>query len=293
MKNIKTLIALILISFLSSNLATAQNEKVLVKIETKDGNVFVGNIISEDSTKIVIESEVLGELSIRKKAITSKTEIDSSKIVKDKLWNDNPQATRYVWAPSGYGLKRGEAYYHNIWVLYNQLSVGITNNISASIGTIPLFLFGIKGTPVWIVPKFSIPIKKDKINLSLGTFAGTVLGAEDLNFGIAFGTLTVGNKNKNVNLGLGWGYSGDGWTKEPLINLSGMFRLTPNGYLITENYFISTNDFNLTLFSAGGRYMAKKVGIDFSLYIPISSEIYEFIAIPMLGISVPLGKSGK
>lgn len=294
MKNLKTLIALILISFLSSNLATAQNEKVLVKIETKDGNVFIGRIISEDSTKIVIETEVLGELPIRKTAITSRTEIDSSKMVEGKLWNDNPQSTRYLWTPNGYGLKQGEGYYQNIWVLYNQLSVGITDNISASIGTIPLFLFGGEPTPVWVIPKFSIPIKKDKINLSLGVFAGTILGEKNMSFGLAFGTVTVGNRNKNVNLGLGWGYSSDGWAKKPLINLSAMVRLTANGYFLTENYFIPLgDDFNLTLLSAGGRYMIKKLGLDFGLYIPISSEIEQFVAIPMLGVTIPFGNSGN
>jgi len=296
MKNLKTLITitLILISFLSSNIAIAQNEKVVERIETKDGNVFVGRIISEDSTKIVIETEVLGELSIKKTVITSRKEIDISKMVKGKFWNDNPQSTRYLWTPNGYGLKQGEFYYQNIWVLYNQLSVGITDNISASIGTVPLFLFGFDITPIWVIPKFSIPIKKDKINLSLGVFAGTVLGEEDMSFGLAFGTITIGDRNKNMNLGLGWGYSSDGWVKKPLINLSAMVRLTANGYFLTENYFIPLDDDdNLILLSVGGRYMVKKLGLDFGFYIPLSSEMDQFFAIPMLGVTLPFGKKGN
>jgi hypothetical protein len=294
MKNLKTIIAIILISFLTLNVSIAQNEKMLVKIETKDGNIFLGSIIREDSTTIVIETELLGELPIRKTAISRRTEIDSSKMVKGKLWNDNPQSTRYLWTPNGFGLKKGEGYYQNIWVLYNQISVGITNNISASVGTIPLFLFGAESTPVWVIPKFSIPIAKDKINLSLGVFAGTILGEDNMSFGLAFGTSTFGNRNRNVNLGLGWGYSTDGWSDKPLINVSAMVRLTANGYFLTENYFIPLgHDFNLTLLSAGGRYIVKKVGLDFGLYIPISSEIEQFIAIPMLGLTLPFGNSGN
>ncbi|HQW54567.1 MAG TPA: hypothetical protein PK076_00495 [Saprospiraceae bacterium] len=291
MRDFKSLIAIILISFFISNIAIAQNEGASVKVETKDGNVYVGRIVSEDSTTVVIETEELGQIPIKKAAITSRTKIDSTKMVKGKLWDDNPQSTRYLWTPNGYGLKKGEAYYQNIWVLYNQVSVGITDNISASIGTIPLFLFGVDVTPVWIIPKFSIPIIKDKINMGLGVFAGAVIGEENNAFGLGFGTITLGNRDKNLNIGVGWGYTPEGLAQRPLINLSGMIRVSANGYFLTENYFIPLGDnSNLVLFSAGGRYMIKKVGIDFGLYLPLSSEIGQFIAIPLLGITLPFGR---
>jgi hypothetical protein len=47
-----------------------------------------------------------------------------------------------------------------------------------SAGLIPLFLFGGIETPVWIVPKFCIPIEKEKINVAAGAFIGGVVGLE-------------------------------------------------------------------------------------------------------------------
>ncbi len=294
MKKVKIYFSISLLTIVSlySVNSVAQSNKPLIKLETNDGNEFVGNIVSEDSAKVVIKTDVYGELPIRKDAITSRTEIDSSKIIKGKLWGDNPQATRYLWTPNGYGLKAGEGYYQNIWVLYNQVSVGITNNISFSAGTIPLFLFGAEATPIWIIPKFSIPIKKDEVNLSIGAFAGTILGEDDMNFGLAFSTITIGNRNQNLNFGLGWGFSSDGWAKKPHINVSAMARLTANGYFLTENYYIPVGgDFDLLVLSLGYRYMIKKVGIDFGLYMPFSNEMDSFVAIPTIGVTIPFGNS--
>lgn len=294
MKYFRTFTAYTIILFLFSNIAIAQNDKSLMKIEVKDGNVFIGYIIIEDSTKIVLETESLGEITIQKSSVVNMEVVDSSKMIEGELWDDNPQATRYLWTPNGYGLHKGEGYYQNIWVFYNQISYGITENISASIGTIPLFLLGGKFIPVWFIPKFSIPIKKNYLNLGIGVFAGTILGESDANFGIAFGSFTIGNRDQNLSLSLGWGYSSDDWAESPLLNISAMVRLSKNSYFLTENYYMPiNNEEDMTIISLGIRYMVKKVGLDFGLYMPLSFDMEDFIAIPMLGVTIPLRKNEK
>ncbi len=273
--------------------AYAQKDSTLVKIVTKDQNEFVGKIISQDDEKIILKTDFFGELTIKKDVIIKITEIDPAKIIGGELWDDNPQATRYLWTPNGYGLKSGEGYYQNIWVLYNQVSVGLSDYFSFSFGIIPLFLFGLglEANPLWIVPKVSIPLEKDKVNFSGGAFMGVILGQSDSGFGIVFSTLTFGDKNQNLNLGLGWGYAGGDWADYPIINLSGMLRVTPRGYLLSENYFLNFgDDFNMTIISFGFRHMVKKVGLDFGLYIPLSSQMDEFFGFPVLGITIPFNK---
>jgi hypothetical protein len=46
----------------------AQNtgDTILVKIETTDGNEFIGQVMSDDSTKTVLKTEKLGEITILK-----------------------------------------------------------------------------------------------------------------------------------------------------------------------------------------------------------------------------------
>jgi hypothetical protein len=266
-----------------------QEDSTLVKIVTKDQNEFVGIIISEDDEKIILKTDSFGDISIKKDVIIKRTEIDPSKIIGGELWDDNPQATRYLWTPNGYGLKSGEGYYQNIWVLYNQVSLGLSDNFSFSFGIIPLFLFGagLDANPLWIVPKVSIPIVEDKVNFSGGAFMG-ILGQSDSGFGILFSTLTIGDRNQNLNFGIGWGYAGGDWGDYPIINLSGMLRVTSRGYLLTENYLLRFgDDSDMTVISFGLRYMVKKVGLDFGLYIPMSNQMDEFFALPVLGVTIP------
>jgi len=261
----------------------------LCRVEIKDGNEFVGLMASEDSVNVVLETALMGKVTIPRTSIKSITWLKSTSLKGGKLWSENLQSTRYFWSPNGYGLKKGEGYYQNIWVLWNQASVGVTDYFSIGAGIVPLFFFGGASTPVWITPKFSIPVVKDKFNLGVGALAGTVLG-EGSGFGIVYGLGTVGNRNNNLTLGLGYGYAGGDWAKKPMITLSGMARVGPRGYLLTENYYISTVDATLLLISAGGRTVTKKAGIDYGLFFPISSDLGTFIAIPWLGITLPFGK---
>jgi hypothetical protein len=260
------------------------------RIEMKDGNAFTGVIISEDSLILVLKTENLGEIKIHKVDIMSRTEISKIKKVDGRYWLPNPQSARYFWAPNGYGLKKGESYYQNIWVLYNQMSFGLTNNFSIGAGTVPLFLFSSEFTPIWIVPKFSFPIVENKFNVGTGAFLGTVVGAETGIFGLLYGTTTFGSRDKNVSLGLAYGFAQDQWMHRPIINLSSMIRIAPKGYFITENYVIPAEKGSTVLISLGGRSIIRNLSLDYSLWLPFIPDMDTFIAIPFLGVTIPIGK---
>ena len=123
-------------------------------IETKDGNNYVGTIIYLQDSIVQINASV-GVLNIHKKNIRSIIPLKQSEIVKGEFWPENPHSSRYFWGPSGYNLRKGEGYYQNTWIMLNQVSYGITKNISLGLGIIPLFLFGggAESTPLWITPK--------------------------------------------------------------------------------------------------------------------------------------------
>ena len=257
-----------------------------VKIETIDGNVFVGNIISEDSLSLIIKTDVLGEIKIPLNNVKTRTELTELKKVGRQYWLPNPQSSRYFWAPNGYGLDKGSSYYQNIWVLYNQISFGLSNNFSVGAGMIPLFLFGATAVPFWIVPKLSIPVVKDKFNVGAGAFLGTLIGQSSGAFGLLYGTTTFGSRDQNMSLGLAYGFADGDWMKVPIINASFLIRVSPKGYLISENYIITANGKTLVLFSMGGRSLIRNISLDYSLWIPIGAD--NLVAIPFLGITVPL-----
>ena len=209
------------------------SDTTLVNIETVDGNEFIGQIVNEDSLKIVLKTEKLGEISIFRSDIKRQKIVEVQQIKDGKYWFPNPQSTRYFWSPNGYGLKQGEGYYQNIWVLWNQFAYGLSDNFSIGGGIIPLFLFGGAPTPVFLTTKFSIPVVENKFNLGLGAIAGTVLGEEETGFGILYGLSTFGTPDNNVTVGMGYGFAGGEWAKSTMINVNGMFRVSSRGYFIT------------------------------------------------------------
>ncbi len=298
MKTLK-IILLLVVFFFTVNLIHAQVEDAskLVKIETLDGNEFIGTISSEDSDKLVLKTENLGEVTISKNDIKLQEVVNQSQIKDGVFWFDNLQATRYFWAPNGYGLKKGEGYYQNIYVLWNQASYGITDNISIGGGIIPLFLFAGAPTPVFITPKISIPIVKDKFNIGGGALLGTIIGDfgledEDINrgFGIVYGLSTFGSRDSNISISFGYGRFGGEWADSPLINISGLHRVSNRFYLITENYYFNFGDEDSgTIIGLGGRWIINKAALDFIFAIPIGLGAESFIAIPVIGFTIPFG----
>jgi len=275
------------------SIAKAQeNDSTVYRVITVDGNEFIGIILSQDTEKIHLSTALFGVLIINKSVIKDMKVIDLVKLRAGKLWYDNPQSTRYFWQPNGYGLKRGEAYYQNVWVFVNQVSFGMSDNFSIGGGVVPLFLIAAGVSPVWVNPKLSIPVVKDKVNLAVGALVGTLLGegGDHPNFGIVYGISTFGNRDNNFSIGVGYGYAGGEVSRRPVLSISGMLRTGPKGYLLTENYFFSTVVGPEARLLFGGRRMIKSAGIDFGLLMPVSS-FGRFIGIPWLGLTIPFGNN--
>ena len=261
-------------------------------IETIDGNIFIGSLHSSDSSQFIINTGEYGIVKVNVNKIDKIYQLTSTKLGTKEYWHRNIQAARYFWAPNGYGLKKGEGYYQNYWVLFNQVSYGFTDYFSAGFGMMPLFIFAGAPTPIWITPKFSIPVVKDKFNVGVGGLFGAVIGEGGTSFGLAYGTTTYGSRDLNVSLGLGWGYGGESWADAPLINISGIVRVgRKGGYIMTENYFIRFDGEDyIALISFGGRNLINSISIDYGLFLPISNELDSFFAFPWLGITIPFQK---
>lgn len=281
-------VALASLMSLTSN---AQTSDTVYHVETTDGNDFMGTIVEQDATLIKLKTEKLGIITIKKIDIKSMLMVSGIKKENGQYWLDNPQSTRYFWQPNGYGLRKGEGYYQNVWIFGNQVSAGITDHFSIGVGLVPMFLFGGAPTPIWITPKVSIPIQKDKFNLGIGVLAGTVVGDVGLDrgnasFGIAYGSATIGSRDRNLSVGVGYGYSDGSWASQPLFTVSFLNRISDKGYVVSENYIFP----DASLISIGGRRLIKRVSIDFGLFVPVAQGLDTFVGIPWLGIAVPFQK---
>lgn len=263
-----------------------------VVIHTTDDNEFVGFIVSESKDLIVLRTESLGNVNIQRRIVRSIKPVAKNQIVHGQFWSENPHTTRYYFQSNGYGLRKGEGYYQNTWILFNQVSYGFTDNLTIGVGLVPLFLFGASSSPVWITPKVSIPVVKDQFNVGVGAFVGTIIGDDQSSggFGLVYGNTTFGPREKNVTLGLGYGFANGEWSQYPTFSVSGMSRAGKKFAFISENYFISAGGETVALLSAGGRFIGRKVSIDAALIAPFTPEQGAFYALPWLGINVPFGK---
>lgn len=274
-------------SVIAADVKKIRDTSDIWQIETTDGNEYIGKIVAQDNEKIILQTESLGQITIQRKMIKSMQPVSKDQLVNGEIWFRNPHDTRYFFSANGYGLRAGEGYYQNTWIFLNQLSYAPSDNFTIGLGTVPLFLFGGSPTPIWITPKLSLPLVKDKFNVGFGGFLGTVLGEKKSNFGIVYGTATMGSRRQNLSLSLGYGYSDGGFAKRPTMTISGMARTGKRLALISENYFISSGDFNLTIISAGCRFLGNRIAVDGALFAPLSSDFGGFIALPWLSILVP------
>jgi hypothetical protein len=257
-----------------------------VRITTLDGSVLVGTIEQEDEEQIVLLVEGIGRVTVVRSNIRNLQVLDPDRIRNGDYWFENPQGTRYFFAPNAIGLRKGAGYYQNAWIFFNNVNYGVSDNFSIGAGTIPVFLFGVTALPIWVLPKLSIPVSGDNIHLAAGALIGGVIGEGSTGFGLVYGNATYGNRDKNLTVGLGYGYGGDEWSDTPLVNISGLYRTGKNFQWLAEIYFMPGIDGSgFGIF--GGRWAPEKFAVDFGLGRPLST--YSFIGIPWLGVTIPFG----
>tara|TARA_B100000683_G_scaffold247283_1_gene259612 strand:- start:69 stop:1088 length:1020 start_codon:yes stop_codon:yes gene_type:complete len=242
-----------------------------VRIFLHNGGIYEGRVIEITTEHFLIETLLMGATKISKSQIATLTYIEQEQMGEMKSNNRsadiNPQSSRYFFSPSAHALKQGEGYYHNIWLGYNSISYGITDDFTAGITMTPI---GMGATA-----KYSYQLS-DKVSTSAGGIGVLPFAEGDLgSAGIAFVNLTFGDERKNLSLnyGLAWYGStrtiyidaytddngeyhpayphyGDDGTYYPMrydeqgtynahmFNASGMFEVSSRIWILFETYFI-------------------------------------------------------
>jgi len=191
----------------------------------------------------------------------------------------NEFANRYLISPTGYGVKRGEFHWHNVFILYNNISYGITDYITVGIGGIfipPIAL------PVFMSAKFMYPVKKDLVNLGVGFSAGSLLSfqLDSELFGMAYGVSTFGNRDRNFTLGLYWNYENNKIRNIPSVSLGSVYKIHNRILLLSDNYYMNFFDSNNFLISLGLRINIEDLFIDIGAF---SDEFEPFKVRPWIG----------
>jgi hypothetical protein len=247
---------------------------------------LIGVLVSETDRQIILLVEGIGEIQVEKANIRSRRVVDSARIRDGAYWFENPQGTRYFFAPNAIGLREGSGYYQNAWIFFNNVNYGVSNNFSIGAGTVPVFLFGVSALPIWVLPKLSIPVGSDNLYFAAGALIGGVIGEDAAGFGLGYGNVTVGDRDKNLTFGLGWGYGGGDISDTPLINVSGLYRSGKNFQWLAEIYFLpGIEGSGVGIF--GARWAPENFAVDFGIGRPLDETSY--IGLPWLGVTIPFG----
>ncbi|TNE54638.1 MAG: hypothetical protein EP344_14095 [Bacteroidetes bacterium] len=269
---------------------TQPDSSTIVYIRTIDGNVFTGTIVGQDSAAVQLQTEHFGRLSIERQVIRAITPLGRIKKTNGKYWFDNPYLNRYLVGPSSYSMPKGTWSYDNGMAFFNQFGYGFTDRFSMSVGFLPFIILD-GPFPVWVAPKFSIPLKRNVLNMSLGAFWGrsfSMYEDERVSFGAAYGQFTLGSPDVNLSAGFGLGSADNNWGEAPIISLSGIARISARFALLTENYFFVDNGDRFSMVSFGGRFIGRRIGFDLAVVSPVIQDdgIYP---IPWIGVHVPFG----
>jgi hypothetical protein len=213
-----------------------------ITLTLADGGTIKGRLYKISKEGVQIENSITGIVFASWDKISSlNIYSDEEDITIPTAFSGNPNATRFLFAPSAIPLKKGEGYYQNIYFLFNSVNYGLTNHLSISGGLI---------VPFAVFANVRISGKVGKYwHFGTGIIGGTSiinLGGKNLRAGIGYGLATAGNENNNISVGTGWAFAGvgdsTGLAKRPIVTINGILKLSKRVSLVTENWIFSIKE---------------------------------------------------
>ena len=140
--------------------------------------------------------------------------------------------------------------------------------------------------------KFSFPEYKSKkfFNASFASGLMYVIPGEDsFGFGIAFGTMTLGDKFNHLSTSIGFGYSTTGdweFQEKPIYNLSGNFRFSNSIAFVGESWIFPDGDLDDQLFALSLRFIGRKFAVDLGGLMTLSMLDESVIPIPIINFTL-------
>jgi hypothetical protein len=283
-----------LLLFISTVVSYAQTSEAkagdAITIVTNDGSKISGVVDKVNSTSIWINSPAFGVIELKREEI-EKIDIVGGKAGLDKKGYliDYHGSTHYLIGQSAFGLKKGQAYYENVYVFFNSLSYGVTDNFSITVGgEISSLLFDSRFPTLFISPKFSFA-NDNYGGLSIGATILTVPSNDFSSAGILQANYTIGSRSHNFTLGTGYGFTFDNGFEDDVIPIIGSFmtRLSRRLSLVSENYVFLSDGEAYGIFSMALRIHFSKPGTSLTTGLWRTSEEQDgFLALPYVGATI-------
>ncbi len=261
----------------------------LLRVEMKDGSVFIGVRLAMTDDELILDTESLGKINLPLAGIREIRELDAPP---GRFRYGNVAANQNILGPNAFGLRKGQKQYSNFMLGYNQMAFGLSDRFSLYAG-IEVFslLVGIAegdfiGPGMVLRPHFSFPLKQDKLTFGCGVLAGGIVGTGDGAFGLApYGSIAVGDKDRNLNVNFGIGIGG-GSVSPPFFAVNGNLRLTPGFGLNMENWIFPGRFETAIANSIGVRIYGERISWNIALLGAGSDFGYTLLPVPLGGLTV-------
>lgn len=250
------------------------------EIRLADGSTIIGQVTAATPERLTVRTLAGATVEIQRNVIRSMSA--SGGTVRDgRFWPADPNRTRLFFGPTGRMLDQGEGYISVFELFLPFASYGVSNYLTLAGGT-PIIPEGI-GRVWYFAPKAGGQIG-ERTSLSGGVLAFVDVGtdlSDDLDtFGILYGVATHGTDRNALTFGAGFGFAGEDVSSKPVFLLGGESRLSPRLTLLSENYFITYNDFDgqsettgvAALLSLGLRFIGDRLSADAGLGFGLDSD---------------------
>ncbi|MEZ5040865.1 MAG: hypothetical protein R2828_13295 [Saprospiraceae bacterium] len=211
-----------------------------------------------------------------------------------KPWRPIPNNTCIFLVPTGFGMEKGESYYQNFSLFFNQVHYGVSNELSLGFTFESLSLFAsIDSMKPYspgfaLSPKVAIPLIEDQLSLGLGALLVELPNtAVFMDLGFVTGILTYGKKDRNISMGVGFGLVEGEFSVQPTLLLGGHYRVSRKLVLMTETILIPGPDLFYTSF--GLRILGKRLHWDLG-WVAVGAATAPTGDLPLIGLVVPFGR---
>lgn len=180
---------------------TATSNKI-VKVELYNGVIHVGELLEDDGREILIASDKVGKLYIKKSDIAELTEIKrEDSLLRGTFRDSGPFTTRYYFTNNALPFSKGD-HYAMVHLYGPEIHFSLSDNFSLGVMTTWI------ASPLGLAAKYSFKSPYEHVNFSVGTIlfsSGYLMQAQGWG-GLHWGTVTFGRPGKNVSLSSGFGY---------------------------------------------------------------------------------------
>jgi hypothetical protein len=258
-----------------------------VTVHLEDGSTLIGTITERDERRIKVVTRAGVEVDVPRASIASIDEGHGTAVA-EPLVDD----TRLFFGPTGRPLRRGAGYFSDHWVFFPGVAYGVTDNFTLAGGISFIPALGVNEQVAYFTPKVGARIGQ---NLSLsagGLLAHVGLDDDAPTIRVGYAVSTFGTSDHSLTAGVAFGQAGDGGgdDTQPIVMLGGTSRLSKRVSLVSENWLLLRDDFDLDMqpFSVGLRFSGDRLSVDLGVIL-IGEALDDGFPIPWLSFAYHFG----